>query len=95
MSVLKTSIKKQPPKVISYRNYKHYSPIRFRTEFEGSLYNYRHYHISNDNFVHMFMTILNKHAPIKHKYIRANDNLFVTKEMRKAIMTRSKLRNRY
>ena len=40
MSVLKTSIKKQPPKVISYRDYKHYSPIRFITEFEGSLYNY-------------------------------------------------------
>ena len=38
---------------------------------------------------------MNKHAPIKHKYIRANDNLFVTKEMRKAIMTQSKLRNRY
>ena len=95
LSVLKTSIKKQPPKVISYRDYKHYSPIRCRTEFEGSLYNYVPYHISNDNFVHMFMTILNKHAPINHKYIRANDNLFVTKEMRKAIMTRSKLRNRY
>ena len=35
VSVPKTSIKKQPPKVISYRDYKHYSPIRFRTEFEG------------------------------------------------------------
>ena len=41
------------------------------------------------------MTILNKHAPSNQKYIRDNDNLFVTKEMRKAIMTRSKLRNRY
>ena len=27
----------------------------------------------------MFMTMLSKHAPIKHKYTRANDNLFVTK----------------
>ena len=50
--------------------------------------------ISNGNFVHMFMTRLNIHAPIKHKYT-TNDNLFVTKEMHKAIMTRSKVRNRY
>ena len=41
----------------------------------------------------MFMEILNIHAPITFKYIRANNNLFMTKELRKAIMQRSKLRN--
>ena len=50
--------------------------------------------ISNDTFVNIFMTLLNKHAPIKFKYIRANNNLFMTKELRKAIMQRSKLRNK-
>ena len=48
---------------------------------------------SNDVFVNTFMGIFNKHAPLKSKIIRANDNPFMTKEIRKAIMIRSKLRN--
>ena len=38
---------------------------------------------------------MNIHAPLKVKYIRANHNPFVTKELRKAIMKRSQLRNKY
>ena len=41
------------------------------------------------------MSILNKHAPIKFKYIRANDSPFMNTELRKAMMLRSKLRNSY
>ena len=41
------------------------------------------------------MDILNKHAPIRKKYIRANDNPFITKELRKEHMLRSRLRNKY
>ena len=41
------------------------------------------------------MYILNKHAPLKQKYIRVNDNPFVTKELRKEHMLRSRLRNKY
>ena len=36
---------------------------------------------------------MDKHAPIKKKYLRANHANFVTKQLRKAIMKRSKLRN--
>ena len=38
---------------------------------------------------------LNKHAPLKKKYLRANDGPFMTKALRKAMMHRKKLRNRY
>ena len=41
------------------------------------------------------MKVLNKHAPIKTKYLRANHSPFVTKDLRKTIMMRSKLRNQY
>ena len=41
------------------------------------------------------MKVLDQHAPIKKKYIRANDGKFMTKELRKAIMHRSKLKNKY
>ena len=43
----------------------------------------------------MVKNVLNEHAPIKRKYVRANDGPFVTKALKKAIMLRSKLRNRY
>ena len=91
VTVLKTSYKKQPPTVISY--YKNYS--LFRAEFDNFIYFYGIYSISNDEFVNMYIHILNTHGPIKHKYIRANENPFISKKLRQAIMLRSKLRNRY
>ena len=39
--------------------------------------------------------IFNKHAPIKRKYIRANEAPFMTKDLHKAIVKRSKLRNMF
>ena len=39
--------------------------------------------------------LFNKHAPIKRKYIRANETPFMTKDLHKAIMKRSKLRNNF
>ena len=39
------------------------------------------------------MKILDKFASFKEKYIRANHSKFVTKELTKAIMLRSKVRN--
>ena len=39
--------------------------------------------------------VLNNHAPIKTKYLRANNPPFLIKELGKANMLRSKLRNQY
>ena len=41
------------------------------------------------------MEILDKCAPLKEKCIRANHSKFVTKELSKATMLRSKLRNQF
>ena len=38
---------------------------------------------------------MNKHAPTIKKRFRANQGGFMTKELNKAIMTRSRLRNKY
>ena len=45
------------------------------------------------NFIKSFLTVINKYAPKKKKYLKANHANFVTKELRKAIMKRSELRN--
>ena len=47
------------------------------------------------NFKDTIIDFLNKHAPLKRKYLRANHSNFVTKELNKTIMQRSKLRNLY
>ena len=42
-----------------------------------------------------FRSVIDKHAPIKHKIIRGNNAPFMTKELRKAIMDRSRYKNKY
>ena len=40
------------------------------------------------------MKILDEFVPVKCKYLRANDGPYMTKDLRKAIMLRSKLKNK-
>ena len=41
------------------------------------------------------MELLNQISPLKTKFLRANHSKFVTKEVSKAIMLRTKLRNKF
>ena len=41
------------------------------------------------------MRVLNEHAPVKKKSIRANDGPFMTKALQKEHMHRTRLRNKY
>ena len=44
-------------------------------------------------FEAVFLKKLNKHAPLKKKFLRHNNKPFTTKDLRKQTMIRSKLRN--
>ena len=46
------------------------------------------------DFESIFMDTLNKHAPLKQRYIRANNSPFMNSAICKAIMVRSRLRNK-
>ena len=46
-------------------------------------------------FKETVFNIFNKYVPIKKKYVRANEAPFMTKELHKAIMKRSRLRNKF
>ena len=46
-------------------------------------------------FTRIFQNILNKYAPLKRKKIRGNQAPFMTKELSKAIMNKSRTRNKY
>ena len=41
----------------------------------------------------MVTNLLLQHAPIKNEYLRANDGPFITKELRKEMMHRTRLLN--
>ena len=46
-------------------------------------------------FTDTFMSLLDKHAPKKLKYIRVNNGNFITKRLRKTIILRLKFRNKF
>ena len=51
--------------------------------------------ISFADFHSKFLYLLGKHAPVKKRYIRANQKNFIDKELDQAIIVRSKLRNTF
>ena len=50
--------------------------------------------LAPEAFISMFKTAFEKHAPLKKKYIRANHFKFITKELSKATILKSKLRKK-
>ena len=48
-----------------------------------------------DGFEKEFLKVLNNHAPLKKKFIRANHVPYMTKALHKAIMKRSQLESKY
>ena len=46
--------------------------------------------MQDQHFLNTFIEVLNKHAPMKQKYLRANQGIFMTKNLHKAIMKRSR-----
>ena len=51
--------------------------------------------IHYDKFEEVFMGRLNEYAPMKEKIVRANNASFMNKILSKAVMTRSRLHNKY
>ena len=93
VTVMKTTFPKAKPKVIQYRDYKNFVLENVRMELRIRLQNEV---IDNyAKFEEIFLEILDKHAPLKKKVLRANDKPYMTKTLRKAIMRRSALQNRY
>ena len=82
--MLKISFSKSKPLEINYRNYKHLDELSFNEDLK----------LAFDNtdvqtcktFEGTFMRLLDHHAPLKKKVLRANNAPFITKKLRKAIM---------
>ena len=83
------------PKIVMYRDYRNFDVQSFRKDLKENLGAHQNSHFDYSAFESVVENVLNKHAPLKKKYVRANDGPFMTKALRKAIMLRTQLRNKY
>ena len=86
---------KQKPRIIKYRDYKNFNKNTFRMDLlkELSLSNLQEGDF--DKFKFIVSNLLESHAPLKEKYIRRNQAPFMNKSVRKAIMVRTQLLNKF
>ena len=87
----KASFPKGQPKTIKYHDYKNFGNDKFRSEILKRNLNYTDLR----TFKETVFNIFSKYAPINRKYDCANEAPFMTKELHKAIMKRSRLRNKF
>ena len=93
MIILKTTISKSKPREIHYRDYKKFDSLKFNVDLKNA---FAHEKIESCiKFDEVFMTVLNRHAPLKKKILRANHSSYMSKTLRKAIMRRSYLENKF
>ena len=95
LTAMRKSFKKDQPKIINSSSYKNFSNEKYRETVINNLP--KENFINNDDgfqrFCHINLNALNKHAPCKKTHARGNQMPFFNKELSKAIMRRTKLRN--
>ena len=92
---MKMYFQKQDPRVIHYKDYKSFNTQSFCQDVFANL----HEENVNINQLEKFLNVLKKvfdiHVPIKNRYIRENQRPFMNKTLQKAVMTHSRLRNKF
>ena len=90
---MKMSFKNHSPTERHYRDYKHFDRSKFKNNLNEKLSD----GISNyESFETTFTEVLNKHAPLRKKHLRANHAPYITKTLRKVmIMHWSQLEKKY
>ena len=89
---MKLNYVKANKRTIFYRDYKNLDMDLFNKNLKTILNTFED--LDYHKFQECFLELLNTQAPIKTKYIRGNNQSYMSKSLRKAIMTRSKLKNR-
>ena len=93
----KASSSKLRTKVIYYRSYKKFNESDFLCSLKKANFDFlkndpnQNYNLLTDKF----LGIVNKHAPLKKKFVRGNNAPFMNREFQKEIYVRSRLRNKF
>ena len=83
------------PNVVNYWDYQKVRSDEFKAESDNEMLKHDINNMEYQYFFDISVEILSKHTPMKQKYLRANQGRFLTKNVLKAIMKRSGLRNNY
>ena len=96
-TVFRSTFIKLPPKTVRYRSYKTYDKQNFLHELDQKLIQGDIYKTddSYSKLTEIMSEVLEKHAPLKTKTIRGNQAPFMNKRLSKAIMNKSRIRNKY
>ena len=91
-TILKIEHKKLPPKRIQFRYYLNFSKENFEADLSSTIpekcpYDFQEFEL-------LFDETLGKHTPLKSVSIRGNNKPHMTTSLRKAMMLRTKLKNR-
>ena len=85
---------KKGPRIFTCRDYNRFDNFSFREKVAEQLCS-NPLKMLDFSFLNSTVEcILHKGAPLKKKYLMANDGPFITRELRKAIMKRSNLKNK-
>ena len=98
VSVPKMHFRKLPPRIISYRDFSNYHNANFTNSLTEVLFEVENTESivkDPDCFYKVCTEVVSQHAPRKKKYVRGNNQPFMNKALFKAIMQRTKLRNKF
>ena len=92
--VFKLYFHKQKTNIQTFQDYIRFQNDLLRSELDYELSKLDVYNLEFEHVFNIFDEVLNKHTRMKKTFLRANQGEFMTKELNKAIMTRSRLRNK-
>ena len=97
LMVLKSSFTKQKPRALNYRNYKFFNNTPFRDQVLNKLRNSDLLISDNGlkNYKERCPQAVITIAPLKCRFIRANQTHFINKEIQRGAMVKSKLRKKF
>ena len=93
LTIMRNTFYKGNPKTKLYRDFKNFDYEMFENKLSYSLQAFQL--LDYTRFYNVFLPLLNKYAPIKKKILRENRSSFMAKTLRKAIMLRSQLKNKF
>ena len=95
--VMKVFCKIQKPNIVTYRNYKHFSNEALLFDVKNSIIQItsENNNLDFDRFIAVLNEAIPRHAPIKKRYVPANQAPFINKKINKDIIKRSRLRNKF
>ena len=97
LTVMKVFYKKQKTNIVTYRNYEHFSNEAFMLDVKNSIIQLtsENNDLEFDRFKTALDEAIQRHAPIKKRYVRTNQASFINKKINKEIMKRSRLGNKF